>query len=293
MSKKTINVGHALSRDILVGVGSQVVTAGFGILATFLLPSAEAKQIAVVATFIACATVLGLLFYLRVLRRYVGIAVGFEARCEQMHRLAHDARDLIIQASKVCPAYDGPSKAPSEKFPSPHKGLIKHKAQIQKMLDDLRDLFQQIAPPGAKVWAALRDRRSDKGYYTYIRSGNYNRSRERLSKPLLRDSSPIIQKLHQSFLDGSCVIITGSGRGEGWWEGQKNDEFDEDLSVMMGVVMTRSWDLSGGFVNNKHAWIITVSADKEDVFHESHIPLMKACNDLFSAAANTILREEA
>ena len=289
----TTKTGHAFSRDLAIGIASEIVVGVGGFWLALTLQNEAAKQIVTILTSIILIGVAILLLYLRIFRRYVSLATTFEARCEDLHRLAHDTRDLIIHAGGIVPAYDSPPKPQGDRYPPPHPGLVKHKAQLERMLEDIKSLFEHLAPPGAKIWAALRDRRSDGAYYTFLRVGRFERPRERSSKALHKDTSVIVKKLRDSFLQRKCVVITGSTKGPDWWDRQENDNFGEDKSVMMGVVMTRSWDGSTSFINNRHAWILTLSSDKEDVFHDVHVPLMQACNDLFSAAANAILRDKA
>ena len=88
-------------------------------------------------------------------------------------------------------------------------------------------------------------------------------------------------------------MITGSGQGQAVWEGKENDAYGEDKSVLLGAVFTGSWDRQNiKFVKNKLAWIVGISADRENAFSKMHIPLMKQCVDMFSLLANVMIRRE-
>lgn len=99
----------------------------------------------------------------------------------------------------------------------------------------------------------------------------------------------VVRNLLRSFNAGRCVVITGSGQSAEKWERHDNDDFGEDRSVLMGAVMARSWSHPHNFVDSM-MMILYVCADKYDVFQEHHIPLMRSCTDVFSAAMNVMLR---
>lgn len=121
----------------------------------------------------------------------------------------------------------------------------------------------------------------------------YNPHRARDSQPLHKDNSRIISRLKDSYRDGKCVIITGAGAGPQVWEWQENDKYGEDKSVMLGAVITKSWDPNNKtWVNNKLAWVLGVCANVENAFDETHIPLMQACIDTFATLANVMIRSE-
>lgn len=109
----------------------------------------------------------------------------------------------------------------------------------------------------------------------------------------MKKNEGTIALLKEYCKSGVCVWITGSNKEPAMWKPQENDKYGEDKTVMLGAIMTKSWDAEAHrWTNNKLAWVLGVCADTEDAFDESHIPLMRACVDMFSTLANTLLRYE-
>ena len=87
------------------------------------------------------------------------------------------------------------------------------------------------------------------------------------------------------------MVISGSGMGKQMWEPRKNDRFNETRSVLMGAVLTKSFDTHlKARTHSKLAWILSANATVDDAFSEHHIPLMQCCVDVFSLLANTMIR---
>jgi hypothetical protein len=206
------------------------------------------------------------------------------------HHLIHQVRDMCLEMMLEA-TYTTPILVAGQ-LPSPHSSLQKNRDKIISLLERVAQLFQLFVPPGTRVWACIRDRRSDDCYYTFARAGRYNANRSTTSKPMHKDNSQTIQRLKDSMkFSGICVIRTGSSMGPQMWESQINDGYAEDKSVLLGAIMTKSWDKNkGDWSNRKLAWIIGVCADQEHAFDEMHIPLMQSCVDMFSMLANVIIR---
>ena len=61
----------------------------------------------------------------------------------------------------------------------------------------------------------------------------------------------------------------------------------------MGAVLTKSFSRDvNTWAQRKLAWILCVNATSEEVFTQTHVPLMQCCVDTFSWVANTILRSQ-
>ncbi|MEM7063056.1 MAG: toll/interleukin-1 receptor domain-containing protein [Cyanobacteria bacterium P01_B01_bin.77] len=222
---------------------------------------------------------------------YMEATGSFYNRTFILHQFIHKARDMCLTMFPTASIYAS-SEACEQGIPLPNSYLEKNRLQIVTLLEYLAKLFQQIAPSGTKVWTCLRDRRSDDCYHTFERAGVYNAYRDNSSKPLPKDSIVLV-RLRDTYKNGCCVLLTGSGCGPQIWQAQENDRFGEDKTVMLGSVLTKSWDQdTQDWSNNKFAWILGVSADTENAFSEVHIHLMQTCVVIFSLLANIIVRYE-
>lgn len=222
---------------------------------------------------------------------YMEATGSFYNRTFILHQFIHKARDMCLTMLPAAPIYASPA-AREQGTPLPNSYLEQNRLQIVTLLEYLAKLFQQIAPSGTKVWTCLRDRRSDDCYHTFERAGIYNSYRGSSSRPLSKDSIVLV-RLRDTYKNGCCVLLTGSGCGPQIWQAQENDRFGEDKTVMLGSVLTKSWDQDKqDWSNNKFAWILGVSADTENAFSEVHIHLMQTCVVIFSLLANIIVRYE-
>jgi hypothetical protein len=208
-----------------------------------------------------------------------------------LHKFAHDARDLCVKLMPRKP--EPPATRPNG---SPILALsgdshYQHEGDFVTLLTSLAGIFRYLVPPHTKVWACIRERHSDDRYYTWVRSSGCNSTRKDFSEPLHKDSTTV-QKLRKSYeVDQDCVIITGVGC-DGWTP-LKNDGLGENKSVIMSAVLSKSFNPTGLFDDPKLNWLLCVNADRPNVFNESHIPLMKACNDICSWILNTFIRYDA
>jgi hypothetical protein len=270
-----------------------IVVGIFSLVSGWLIKDELKRTIVVISGMVVILLISQLPRFYRFLRSSLRLYSTFYQRTHIQHQLIHQLRDACIQILPPVPAYSSPIMGPDENGkPKPNPQLLKNRAEIQRLLERVVDLFQPFVPEGARIWACLRDRRADNCYYTFERAGTYDKNREISSSPLHKDTSQVVSKLKERYKrDGVCVLITGSTNGPEMWEVKENDRYGEDKSVMLGAVMTRSW---GGdemtWKDPKLAWIIGVCTDHENAFDKKHIHLMRQCVDVFSILANIMIR---
>ncbi len=203
-----------------------------------------------------------------------------------LHNLAHETRDLAVRLMEpkrnIIP-FDGELK--------PLSGLVHydHLDEINQILSTVISIFKPLVSKDVKIWTCIRERKNDDCYHTFIRVGEYTKSRKQFSEPLHKESKIVKHLKHSYEVLQHCVIVTGSEEPE--WDNVKNNKYKEDLSVLMGAVLSKSWDGEKKFEKPKLNWILCVNANKENVFDESFIPLMKFCNDVFSLLVNSFIRK--
>ncbi|MDZ8139017.1 MAG: hypothetical protein RM049_27685 [Nostoc sp. DedQUE04] len=262
-------------------------------IAKWIIPNETICSIVVGCLLLSILVVLLLPQIYRLVRSYNTLASykNFHERSQIEHQLMHQVRDMCLEMLVSVPPYTTPTPNPGC-TPAPYPLLQQNRDKIITLLERVAQLFQLLVPPGTRVWACIRDRRADDYYYTFARAGKYNPNRSISSLPMHKDHSRTIRCLKDSLKDkGVCVLISGSKMGEQMWETQRNDKYGEDKSVMLGAVLTKSWDhQKGDWSNRKLAWIIGVCADTENAFSEKHIPLMQCCIDMFSMLANVMIR---
>ena len=215
----------------------------------------------------------------------------FVRRTHLVHSFAHIARNLAVMMMAHKPERFG---SESTNPPVPVSGRLHYSyfGELTKLMRLVSDMFSELVPSGTKVWACLRERRSDGKYYTILRAGVYNASRAEHSVPLDKDSETM-KKLRESYAEKkNCVMITGSARRAQEWEKMPNDDLGEDRCILMGAVLSKSWN-GYEFDQPMFNWVLCVCADKDNAFDESHIPLMKFYNDVFSWLINSFIRHDA
>ncbi len=210
---------------------------------------------------------------------------------EELHDLVHLARDTSVKLLPVVPKYSEliPANLPKGSQLPKLKAM---EVEYQQLIDELYDIFRVVIPEKHKIWVAVRDRRSDDQYHTWLRKGSQNKSRGTTSQPMHKDNhQTVIQLKRHYYLQRKCVRITGIDDSE--WQRHDNDHLREDRSVMMGAVMTRSWDSnSGEWSNNCLSLILTINSPDPNVFDNSHVPLLQASIDTFSWITNTAMRSQ-
>lgn len=202
-------------------------------------------------------------------------------RSEILHNFIHRARDLGI---KLMP------KSRIARVPSPDL-VYRYARDLTELLQSISTLFNELAPPGTKVWVALRVRHKNGSFHTALRTSDCDPKREQRSEPLLKDYK-IISTLEATYGNqhhADCVLLTGPGKPE--WQHLKNDDLNENKSVLLGAVFTKYWG-RGGFAQPVLGWLLCVNADRSDAFDDSHKPLMRCCNDVFSWILNELARCE-
>ncbi|WP_375511808.1 hypothetical protein [uncultured Nostoc sp.] len=278
-----------LTESLIVSTMLGMVTA----IAEWLIKDTLIRSIVVGCLLLGVLVVLLLPQIYQLVRSYNTLASykNFHERSQIEHQLMHQVRDMCLEMLVSVPPYTTPIPNPGC-IPAPYSLLQQNRDKIITLLERVAQLFQLLVPPGTRVWACIRDRRADDCYYTFARAGKYNPNRSISSRPMHKDDSRTIRCLKDSLeYKGVCVLISGSKMGSQMWQRQPNDEYGEDQSVMLGAVLTKSWDhQKGKWSNPKLAWIIGVCADTENAFSETHIPLMQCCIDMFSMLANVMIR---
>lgn len=285
-------MGDTIRKEILQSVIVGISVALIGLVAEWLIEDEFWRSIVLISSLLLALTVLSTPYILRVLRSFIKLASlnNFQTRASIMHNFIHDSRDLSVRILGEAPEYQAKPKTEDGMYLA-NEYLYSHRDTIITLLEHMVQLFDSITPDDVKIWACIRDRRADDQYYTFARAGEYNRNRKGDSKPLHKDKSSNINRLKNNMRSGSCVIITGSSFGPNLWEPQKNDKYEEDKSVLMGAVLSKSLQIySEKPQRPKMAFVLAVCANKENVFIEAHKPLMQACVDVFSIVANSITR---
>jgi hypothetical protein len=165
------------------------------------------------------------------------------------------------------------------------------RADVTTMISLLVDLFSTFVPPGAKVFASLREQRVDGRFETIIREGRFAAERESRSKALHITEDATIRRLTFALEQGRNVLLTGSTRSELEWTRQPNDVYGEDRSVLMGGVLIKTWS-GQDFRPPSMVWVVTVCCDQENAFNDRHVSLMQSCVDLLSIVANVVARSD-
>jgi hypothetical protein len=204
-------------------------------------------------------------------------------RSTDFHRFLHRSRDLGVIAL--------PSLADLDALASDEL-LQYHHQRLSQLLDNVRMLFEQMVPKGTTVHAALRCRKSDNNFHTELRTSNYHPDRQSTTEPLSPNSKiveSLIRNADQEVNKRDCVMLTGS-RGYDNWQKMTNDKYGQDKSALMGAVFCKRWDGKSFPRPYSLHWILCVTADKEHVFNETHVPFMRCCNDVFSWILNSFVR---
>lgn len=287
-------VASALQQETFVSIVVSIILALIAQIAHHLISNPLISSIVVGSILLGILVSLLIPQIFRLIKNYY-VAIerrNFKRQGEIIHQLSHTIRDTCVQSMPFVESYNPPIITIDRRVALPHPNLAKNKANIILSIDYVVELFQDTVPPGTRVWACLRDLRGDDCYHTFVRSGLFNPNRVMDSKPMHKDEGTIAL-LTACYKSGVCVWITGSEKGPGLWQPQGNDKYGEDKTVMLGAIMTKSWDSEANvWSNNKLAWVLGVCADAEDAFDETHIPLMRGCVDLFSVLANTLLRDQ-
>jgi hypothetical protein len=208
-------------------------------------------------------------------------------------KLIQPARDRSVRYMKELDERYSPPLTLVHGGIGPDPRLAANRQLIREMLESLVEIFSEIAPKKANIWASLRDLRSDDHYHTFERAGNFTKARAMTSEPLHKSKSPIIAALRASYLAKKCVILTGSTDSPTVWVGSQNDMYKENRCVLMGAVMTKSSSGSlgvDGWDKWRMTWIVSVNSDVDNAFNHNHINIMRNCIVAFSWLANTLVR---
>jgi hypothetical protein len=216
------------------------------------------------------------------------VSKDFEERTSEHHKFAHFARDLVVKMlgdAEIIERRPGEHVVPSEFNPL-----------LIKMLEKVAKTFELMAPEGTKVFAAIRERQGDV-YTTILRGGNVDNAKRAANTLAIHETNKMVEALQRSFYEEkNCVILTGF-EDPTWHYGGRNLR-KEDLCVLLGAIFSKygNVDAAGhkegnrGFTPGKMEWILTVTADRKNVFGKPHKNLMKCFNDIFGVILNVSLR---
>jgi len=210
-----------------------------------------------------------------------------EESLQSFHALSSMVCDLSLELLPSTFTYSKSQDAPLDSALHNDR-LQEYERQIRSILEWMTCIFKSLSPPGTRLWSHARERRDDGNFYMIDRTGEYNLKRSISSDNLRMDKSIIIRRLKDNFrYSGIPVLITGSTKGPLMWELNSNDIYGEDKSVILGAVITRTWNPRlQRWENAKLAWILGISADRENAFTEIHVQVMKLCIKIFSPFAN-------
>lgn len=242
--------------------------------------------------------VLSLAFYGFLIALQIGVAILIrnivrnatlevvEAFSRGMHEFIHRARDLFVVLLSDRSVIDATER--------PGFMATAHEHLIEKLLDVMASTFSLLVPRNTRVFTAIRERRADEHYHTFLRGGPHRADRGDTTEAVSNDS-PMVQELTKAYNDKQdCVILTGPGQAN--WKEMHNDRHGEDRTVLMGAVFSKVWETSiRSFPRDKRKleWILCVAADRPGVFNrERHFELMKCFNDIFAIFLNWFVREK-
>jgi hypothetical protein len=208
--------GRELTASIIVGI--------FSIVSSWLIKDELKRIIIFICGILVIFMILQLSKFYRFVRFVMRLYSTFYERSHIQHHMIHQLRDICLEILPSVQAYSSPVLGPDQDSnPKPNPQLVKYRAEIVSLLERVVELFQPFVPDGARLWACIRDRRSDNCYYTFERAGRYDPNRKVSSRPLHKDSSQVIIRLKERFKrDGVCVLITGSSHGAEMWEAKEN-----------------------------------------------------------------------
>jgi hypothetical protein len=210
-----------------------------------------------------------------------------EESLQSFYALSYIACDLSLELLPSTLTYSESQDAPIDSALLNDR-FQEYERKIKSILESMVYIFKSLTPPGTRLWSHARERRDDGNFYMIDRAGQYNLKRSLSSDKLSMDKSIIISRLKDNFrYSGIPVLITGSSKGPLMWGFNTNDIYGEDKSVILGAVITRTWNpRCQSWENPKLAWILGISSDRENAFTEIHVQAMKLCIQIFSPFAN-------
>ncbi len=289
------------TKDLFILFMSAVVSVIFSLLAEQILPDGVVKTILTisVSAMIVLYFAVGIISSKRSNQNELTMQLMFDDRLDKggdaLLKLIQPARDRSVRYMKDLDSRYSPPRTLVHGEIGPDPLLEVNRHLIREMLEALVEIFSEIAPKNANVWASLRDLRSDDHYHTFERAGNFTKARATTSEPLHKTTSPIILALRASYIAKKCVILTGSTDSPTVWIGSQNDMYKENRCVLMGAVMTKSAAGplgSDGWDKWRMTWIVSVNSDVDKAFSHNHINIMRNCIVVFSWLANTLVRSD-
>lgn len=252
---------------------------GFTALAVKFVPDPSLRFYILGAFVIGSPAVVCLLNVLRGLREKRRHAETFGA----LLRLTCRARELLTQLKHKRIEAHLNRLAPTEVV----------EAQLVLMLYSLLECFKTRVHRHVRLWVSLRQKRlvDDQWLYaTAIRVGSYHSERKNSSHALSRNAATVRMVTSSFKKPGPCngVIITGPRFAPERWTRQENDNFNEDLDVLMGGVWVDP-KIANAPWSGEPVWIISVCADHKNVFTADDMLLMRLCIEEFAKIANELV----
>lgn len=202
----------------------------------------------------------------------------------QVHVFIHKARDLfVIQATGN--GIDRPKERNAWL-------LSNHESKIDALLEIVVQAFKILLPRGTKVIVAIRERKSDDNFRTWVRAGDNHPDRAERSEDL-KSNSPVVTGLISSYMNKQdCVIYTGPSDER--WIKMANDQLGQDKSVLMAGIFVKKWDSADGEFLRPEAelrWILCVATNHENQLKEKAFKeLLKCFNDTLAIILNMAVR---
>ncbi len=205
---------------------------------------------------------------------------------EELHDFTHTSRD---QAVKYLDAYnrllaDFVATGEWENYGA--KLSAEFQVYLSEVLQCMIRMFEQLIGQPSQLWAAVRildGEGSNRTYRTLLRVGKIktnDRDHESIEIP---EESGFPRFLRSQYERGNGIIVLPRNKRHSRnWVSTKNDEREEDASLMAGPIMIKSWDAEQKRVQREMFMILYMNSPKEALFHEGHRDYFRCCTDVLS-----------
>jgi hypothetical protein len=202
----------------------------------------------------------------------------------QLHVFIHKARDLfVIQSGSggICRLEERNAWL-----------LSHHESKVDALLAIVARTFRLLLPHGTEVMVAIRERKSDDSFRTWVRAGYAHPSRAEGSEDFKIDA-PVVCGLISSYTNKQdCVIPTGPHDER--WIPMFNDHLGQDKSVLMAGIFVKKWNPADGEFHRSESqlrWILCVATNRENQLQERAFKeLLKCFNDALAIILNMAVR---
>ncbi len=277
-----MKINAKLSRPLFSGLAIQIIITVFGSSASFLSPAWGIPIL--LGTLLVVLIISIVSAILRDNRTQIRLimAASTVAIWADLHLLTHWVRDTIVRSLPPVPDLKAPIVL-----------TMSEETRIGTMLHHIRDAFARTVPKDVRIMVTVREIRANGMYETFQRFGSSVADREVKTNPLSPADATIRGLLDKLSKKQVCVNITGSVKSELEWTPQFNDQFGEDLSVLIGAVQIKNpvGPKMFTFTQGEMKWVLCVCANKPDIFNDDHVPLMRTCIDELSIYANLLARK--